>query len=85
MKWEGKWKGKGKEKEREERGGDYFDFCSFGSFRNGFEIPKQTEINRKRGLYSFGKKTETEPKLPVFRFVSVRTERKKIRFAGHPS
>jgi hypothetical protein len=37
---EGKGKGKGKEREGEE---NYFNFCSFGSFRNGFEIPKQTE------------------------------------------
>jgi hypothetical protein len=36
-------------------------------------------------LYSFGKNTETEPKLSVFHFVSVRTERKKIWFAGHPN
>ncbi len=45
---EGKGKGKGKERESE---GNYFNFCSFGSFRNGFEIPKQpkqTETNRKR-------------------------------------
>ncbi len=53
---EKEWNGKGKGRERErkrkgkgkEREGDYFIFCSFGSFRNGFEIPKQTEINRKR-------------------------------------
>ncbi len=37
---EGKGKGKGKEKEKESEG-NYFNFCSFGSFRNGFEIPKQ--------------------------------------------
>jgi hypothetical protein len=51
MEWEGKEKGKGKEKEREKERkgeGNYFNFCSFGWFRNGFEIPKQTEINRKR-------------------------------------
>ncbi len=36
----GEREGKGKEREGE---GSYFNFCSFGSFRNGFEIPKQTE------------------------------------------
>ncbi len=38
--------GKGKEKEIT------FNFCSFGSFRNGFEIPKQTE----RGDYILSEK-----------------------------
>ncbi len=69
-------KGKGMGREREGEG-NHINFCSFGSFRNGFEIPKQTETNQKRWIYSFGKNTETEPKLSVFRFVSVRTERKK--------
>jgi hypothetical protein len=48
---EGKGKRKGKGREREGKGkrrereceGKYFNFYSFGSFRNGFEIPKQTE------------------------------------------
>jgi hypothetical protein len=31
---EGKGKGKGREREGE---GNYFNFCSFSSFRNGFE------------------------------------------------
>ncbi len=75
----GEGEGKGQEKERDaevgrlkgqgrgrEGKGNYFNFCSFGSFRNGFEIPKQTE--RGDYTYSFGKNTETEPKLSVFRF-----------------
>jgi hypothetical protein len=33
-------KGKGMERERE---GKEKGFCSFGSFRNGFKLPKQTE------------------------------------------
>ncbi len=45
----GEGKGKGKEREGE---GNYFNFCSFGSFRNGFEIPKQTE----RGDYILSEK-----------------------------
>ncbi len=52
---EGKGKGKGREREREEEGkgkgkgreregeGHFVNFCSFSSFRIGFEIPKQTE------------------------------------------
>jgi hypothetical protein len=46
---EGKGKGTGREKEGK---GNYFNFCSFGSFRNGFEIPKQTE----RGDYILSEK-----------------------------
>jgi hypothetical protein len=42
---ERKRKGKGKGKERESEG-NYFNFCSFGSFRNGFEIPKQPKLRR---------------------------------------
>jgi hypothetical protein len=39
-----KGKGRGRKKGREREGeGNYFNFCSFGSFRNSFEIPKQTE------------------------------------------
>ncbi len=50
---EGKGKGKGKGKVRERKGeGNYFNFCSFGLFRNGFEIPKQTE----RGHYILSEK-----------------------------
>jgi hypothetical protein len=41
---DGKGKGKGKERESD---GNYFNSCSFGSFQNGFEIPKQI----KRGDY----------------------------------
>jgi hypothetical protein len=33
-------KGKGRERNEES---NYLNFCSFGLFQNGFEIPKQTE------------------------------------------
>jgi hypothetical protein len=53
---EGKGKGKGKGKERErESEGNYFNFSSFGSFRNGFEIPKQPK-QTKRGNYILSEK-----------------------------
>ncbi len=46
---DGKGKGKGKGKERKSEG-NYFNSCSFGSFQNGFEIPKQPK-QTKRGDY----------------------------------
>ncbi len=60
MEREGKGNGKGTERERKgkrngterEGEGDYFNFCSFCSFQNGFEIPKQTE----RGVYILSEK-----------------------------
>ncbi len=86
---EDKGKGKGKEKEKErERKGKVKVITLISQFRfvsKRFRNTETTETNRKRWLYSFGKNTETEPKLPVLRFVSVRTERKKSRFAGHPN
>jgi hypothetical protein len=45
-------KGKGKERESE---GNYFNFCSFGSFQNGFEIPKQPK-QTERGNYILSEK-----------------------------
>ncbi len=37
----GRLKERGRERGREGEGeGNYFNFCSFGSFRNGFKIPK---------------------------------------------
>ncbi len=80
-------KGQGKEKERDRKGKvKLITLISAVSVR--FETVLKYRNNRnkpKEVLYSFGKNTETEPKLPGFRFVSVRTERKKIRFAGHPN
>ena len=46
--------GKGNEKERESEG-NYFNFRSFGSFRNGFEIPKQPK-QTERGDYILSEK-----------------------------
>ncbi len=67
-------KGKTKGREREGKGkGKGKERESEGHF-----------FNRERWLYSFGKNTETEPKLPVFRFVAVRTERKKNPFRRTP-
>jgi hypothetical protein len=51
---EGKGKGKGNGKERESEG-NYFNFCSFDSFRNGFEIPKQPK-QTERGGYILSEK-----------------------------
>ncbi len=46
---EGKGKGKGKERERKGKVKVITLISAvFGSFRNGFEISKQTETNRKR-------------------------------------
>ncbi len=49
---EGKGKRRGRGREGEGKGregeGHFVNFCSFGSFRIGFKIPKQTETNRKR-------------------------------------
>jgi hypothetical protein len=63
---EEKGKGKGKEKERE-REGDYFNFCSIGSFRNGFEIPKQPK-QTERGDYILSEKYRNCQCFSLFRF-----------------
>ncbi len=56
---EEKGKRKGRERERKRKGreseGNYFNFCSFGSFRNGFEIPKQPK-QTERGDYILSEK-----------------------------
>jgi hypothetical protein len=54
---EGKGKGKGKGRKGKERKseGNYFNFCSFGSFRNGFETPKQPK-QIERGGYILSEK-----------------------------
>jgi hypothetical protein len=51
---EGKGKGKGKGKERESEG-HFFNFYSFGLFRNGFETPKQPK-QTERGGYILSEK-----------------------------
>ncbi len=53
---EGKEKGKGRERERKGKVkvGNYFNFCRFGSFRNGFEIPKQP--NKPKEIIIFFRK-----------------------------
>ncbi len=53
---EGKGKGKGRERESE---GNYFDFCSFGSFQNRFEVPKQPK-QTERGDYILSEKIPTQ-------------------------
>jgi hypothetical protein len=70
-------KGKGKEREGEE---NYFKFCSFGSFRNGFEIPKQTE----RGDYIllYYKIPKQNRNCQCFGLFRLEPKEKKIRFAG---
>jgi hypothetical protein len=65
-------RGKGGRRKRE--GGGHFVF----------EIPKQTETNRKRWLYSFGKNTETEPKLSVFSVCFGSNRKKKNPFRRTP-
>jgi hypothetical protein len=75
---EGKGKGKGKGKERESEG-HFFNFYSFGSFRNGFETlkqPKQTE----RGGYILSEKipNRTETASVSVCFGSNRKKKKSV-------
>jgi hypothetical protein len=79
---EGKGKGKGKERESE---GNYSKFCSFSSFQNGFEIPKQPK-QIERGDYILSEKIPNQNRncqcFGLFRF---EPKEKKLRFAGHPT
>jgi hypothetical protein len=64
---------------------------SFGFFRNKsvcfgcFETGPKHRNKPKKIFFGFAKQTENQPKQIVFRFVSVRTEKKIYLFRGHPS
>ncbi len=73
---ERKVKGKGKGREREGEG----YFCSFGSFRTGFEIPKQTE----EVIIFFWKKYRNRTETVSISVCFGSNRKKKIRSARHP-
>jgi hypothetical protein len=74
--------GKGKEKGRKREGeSKYLNFCSFGSFQNGFEKPKQTERSDNILSEKIPKQNRNCQCFGLFRF----EPKEKIRFAGHPS
>jgi hypothetical protein len=69
--------------------GDFPD-C-FGSLRNSsvcfgcFDIGSNHRNKPKKNIFGFTKRTETNAKQILFRFVSVRTEIIFFSFRGHPS